>query len=243
MYREWASPLPHVVAWRSVTPPHDEPRRAGQTRAEQGRGEPKRGEPKRILPDGCLDLIWQDGTVFVAGPDTTARVTLPPPGSRFAALRFGVGTGPGVLGVPASELVDQRVPLDALWPAAAVRAIAEAADPVAALTAAAGRRWQDADRVMVALAGAARAGLPVGAVADRCGLSARQLQRRSNTAFGYGPKTLHRIFRLQRAVALARAGRPFATVSADAGYADQAHLAREVRAMAGVPLSALLLRR
>nr|MDT0658670.1 helix-turn-helix domain-containing protein [Micromonospora sp. DSM 115978] len=220
MYEEWPSTLPYVVAWRGGTPPG--------------------GGSKRVLPDGCLDLIWQDGAVFVAGPDTTARVVPSPPGSRSVALRFGAGTGPGVLGVPASELVDRCVPLDAVWPAAAVRSIAEADDPLAALTAAVGRRWRGADRVMVALAGAARAGLSVGTVAQRCGLSPRQLHRRSNTAFGYGPKTLHRILRLQRAVALARAGRPFAAVSADAGYADQAHLARDVRAMAGVPLSALL---
>ncbi|MFD1369346.1 helix-turn-helix domain-containing protein [Actinoplanes sichuanensis] len=221
MYEEWTSPLPYVVAWRSVTPP-------GEHRV------------KRILPDGCLDLIWHDGHVFVAGPDTTAQIGRPPPGSRYAALRFGAGTGAGVLGVPASELVDRQVPLDALWPAAEVRAIAQADDPVAALTAAAGRRWQGTDPAMVALAGAVLAGVPVGAVAERCGLSPRQLQRRSNTAFGYGPKTLHRILRMQRAVTMARAGRPFAAVSADAGYADQAHLAREVRAMAGVPLSELL---
>ncbi|GIJ28456.1 hypothetical protein Vqi01_36180 [Micromonospora qiuiae] len=82
--------------------------------------------------------------------------------------------------------------------------------------------------------------LPVGLVAVRCGLSSRQLQRRCNTAFGYGPKTLHRILRLQRALALARSGQSLATVAAEAGYADQAHLAREVRAMAAVPLSALL---
>jgi AraC-like DNA-binding protein len=32
---------------------------------------------------------------------------------------------------------------------------------------------------------------------------------------------------------------PFATVAAEAGYADQAHLAREVRALAGASLTAL----
>ena len=65
-------------------------------------------------------------------------------------------------------------------------------------------------------------------------------QRRSNAAFGYGPKTLARVFRMQRAVGLARSGSPFATVSAEVGYADQAHLAREVRALAGVPLGELV---
>lgn len=220
MYEERASMLPHVVAWWS---------KAGTSPGQ-----------KRILPDGCLDIIWHDGTVFVAGPDRTAQLTAVAPGTRSFALRFGSGTGPGVLGVPASELVDRQVPLDNLWSAVAVRQLAEADDPLAALEAAAARRWTEPDRAMVALAGAARSGLPVGVIADRCGLSARQLQRRSNLAFGYGPKTLHRVFRLQRAVALARDGRPFATVSADAGYADQAHLAREVRAMAGVPLGALV---
>jgi AraC-like DNA-binding protein len=219
MYDERASMLPYVVAWWS---------------------EERRQFSKRILPDGCLDIIWRDGTVFVAGPDTTAQMSAVRSGTRCFALRFGSGTGPGVLGVPASELVDRQVPLESLWPAAAVRPLAEAADPLAALEAAAARRWQEPDRAMVALAGAARRGLPVGAIADRLELSARQLQRRSNFAFGYGPKVLHRVYRLQRAVALARGGQPFAAVSAHAGYADQAHLAREVRAMAGVPLGALL---
>jgi AraC-like DNA-binding protein len=222
MYEEKASALPFVVAWWSVTPA---------------------GAPaKRILPDGCLDLIWHEGSVFVAGPDTTAQLGEAAPGSRFAGLRFGSGTGPGVLGLPASELVDRQVPLDALWPAARVRPLAEAADPLAALTSAAAARWQEPDRAMVALAAAAGAGRPVSAIAERCGLSPRQLQRRSHTAFGYGPKTLARILRLQRAVAMARCGSPFALVSAEAGYADQAHLAREVRAMAGVPLGELVAR-
>jgi len=219
MYSERASMLPHVVAWQDA---------ASATRE------------RRILPDGCLDIIWQDGRVFVAGPDTTAQVGRSMPGSRLFALRFGSGTGPGVLGLPADEVVDRQVPLEALWPAAEVRALAEADDPLDALTAAAARRWQEPDRVVVELAGAARGGRPVTGIAERCGLSPRQLQRKSNTAFGYAPKTLVRIFRMQRAVRLARAGSPFAAVSAEAGYADQAHLAREVRALAGVPLGELV---
>jgi AraC-like DNA-binding protein len=220
MYAEWSAQLPLVVAWRSVVPPGD------------------RGT--RILPDGCLDLIWHDGSVFIAGPDTTAQLGTAAPGSRFFGLRFAAGTGPGVLGVPADELTDRRVPLDEVLPAAEVRRLAEAGDPLAAMEAFARRRWQEPDRVMVAVAAGAGAGRPVGAIADRCGLSPRQLQRRCLGSFGYGPKTLARVLRLQAAVALARAGRPFAEVGATAGYADQAHLSREVKALAGVPLSELV---
>jgi AraC-like DNA-binding protein len=220
MYAEWAGRLPHTIAWHSYVPPD-----AGV---------------KRILPDGCLDVIWRDGFVFIAGPDTTAQLGAAPAGTRFFGLRFAVGTGPAVLGVPAGELTDRQVPLDAVCPGAETRRISEAADPIAALEAFAVRRWRQPDPAMLAVAAGAGAGSPVGAIADRCGLSPRHLQRRCRSAFGYGPKTLARILRLQRAVALARAGRPFADVSTTAGYADQAHLSREVRALAGVPLGRLV---
>jgi AraC-like DNA-binding protein len=220
MYTEWPSSLPHVVAWRSIAAPRS------------GTG--------RILPDGCLDLIWHEGSVFVAGPDTTAQLSAPAPGDRHHALRFGAGTGPGVLGVPASDLVDRQVPLEQIWPAAEVRRIAEADDPGAALEAAAREHWRAPDPVMVAVAEGARADRPVSEIAAGSGLGERQLRRRSVAAYGYGPKTLNRIFRMRRAVALARAGRAFAAVAADSGYADQAHLAREVRDLAGVPLGELV---
>ena len=224
MYRERASRLPHVVAWRST--------------------EHADGRIVRVLPDGCLDVIWRDGTLFVAGPDTTAQVGRSVRGSRMVALRFAAGTGPAVLGVAADELTDRHVPLADLWPGAEVRRLAERVgdshDPVTELEEAVRLRWRDPDRTVVAVETWARAGARVVAIADDCGLSARQLRRRCRTAFGYGPKTLARILRLQRAVALARRGDPFAAVSAMAGYADQAHLSREVRELTGVPLTALL---
>jgi AraC-like DNA-binding protein len=219
MYEEWPSRLPHATAWRSLAPPG--------------------GWFNRILPDGCLDIIWNDGTVFVAGPDTVAEAATSPEGARFYALRLADGLGPAVRGVPADELTDRQVPLEDLWPAAVVRRVAESADPLAALEAAVAQRWRAPEPEMVALAAAARAGRPVGAIADVLGLSARQLQRRCRASFGYGPKMLARVLRMQRAVELARRGRPFADVSATAGYADQAHLSREVKALAGVPLSVL----
>ncbi len=51
---------------------------------------------------------------------------------------------------------------------------------------------------------------------------------------------LARVLRLVRALELARGGMPYAAVAARAGYADQAHLAREVKALAGAPLGVIV---
>jgi AraC-like DNA-binding protein len=50
------------------------------------------------------------------------------------------------------------------------------------------------------------------------------------------------VLRLQRALAVARSGVPLADTADRAGYADQAHLARDVRELAGMPLRELLTR-
>ena len=86
----------------------------------------------------------------------------------------------------------------------------------------------------------ARAGHNSTTIADRVGLSTRQLQRRSTAAFGYGAKTLSRILRMQRALTLVRGGVRPADSAARAGYADQSHLSRDVKEMAGVPLGRLI---
>ncbi len=96
------------------------------------------------------------------------------------------------------------------------------------------------DRVPEAVLWGVRHRLTVRELARELTLSERQLHRRCLEAFGYGPKTLDRVLRLARALDRARAGLPFAQVASLAGYADQAHLAREVRALAGVPLGRLL---
>ncbi|MGW2013851.1 helix-turn-helix domain-containing protein [Streptomyces sp. NPDC001927] len=201
-------------------------------------------EPVAVLPDGCMDLLWHDGRLFVAGPDTFAYVPEAGPGP-YAGLRFAPGDAPALLGVPASVLRDRRVELGALWGEARARRLAErvsaAPDPAAALEALAVDRAadaQDPDPLIRAVARRLAAGRPVGETAEAVGLGARQLHRRSLDAFGYGPKTLARILRLQRALALVRAGVPYAEAALRAGCADQAHLARETRALAGTTLSA-----
>ncbi|MGW0870507.1 helix-turn-helix domain-containing protein [Streptomyces sp. NPDC002740] len=196
-----------------------------------------------VLPDGCMDLLWHDGRLLVAGPDTHAHVPAGLPGA-WAGIRLFPGTAPALLGVPAHELRDRRVELADLWPAPEVRRltdrIAAAAHPASALEELALERAAPPDRALRRLVAALAAGGAVAETADDLGLGARQLHRRSLSAFGYGPKTLARILRLQRALALARRGVPYADTANRAGYADQAHLSRDVREFTGLTLGALL---
>ncbi|MEV7021266.1 helix-turn-helix transcriptional regulator [Kitasatospora sp. NPDC093558] len=202
-----------------------------------------------VLPDGCMDLLWTDGRLLVAGPDTRAFRPGPGLAGPWAGVRFYPGTAPALLGVPAHELRDRRVDLADLRPAAEVRRLTAridaAPDPAVALEDLALRLAADAgpaDRLLRAVVESLAAGRSVTATADHVGLGERQLHRRSLTAFGYGPKTLARILRLQRALALARSGVPFADTAARTGFADQAHLARDVRELTGMPLTGLLRR-
>ncbi|WP_406863758.1 helix-turn-helix domain-containing protein [Streptomyces sp. HUAS MG47] len=220
MYAERASRLDGAVVWTV--------------------GRRPAGDARPVLPDGCMDLLWTEGRLLVAGPDT--RPHPPADGGAWAGVRFAPGDAPGLLGVPAHELRDLRVELADLWGAAEARRLGEriavAPDPAAALEELALTRAPAPDPVLRAVVAALRAGRPVAETADAVGLGARQLHRRSLTAFGYGPKTLARILRMRRALALVAAGVPFADAAGAAGCADQAHLAREVRELAGTTLSA-----
>ncbi len=201
-----------------------------------------------VLPDGCMDLLWKEGRLLVAGPDTRAYVPdAAESDGRYTGIRFHPGAAPALLGVPAHELRDQRVELADLWSPAEVRGlagrVAAARDPMAALEAVAVERAAAApppDPLIAEVVRCLAAGLPVAGTAARVGLNARTLHRRSLAAFGYGPKTLARVLRLQRALALARAGLSYASTAAEAGFADQAHLARDVRELTGMTLGALL---
>jgi AraC-like DNA-binding protein len=223
-YHEEMFGVPHAVFWR---------RTVGSA-----------AETARILPDGCIDLLWDGRQLAVAGPDLRARRHLARPGAAFAAVRFSGGLGPALIGVPADELVGRTVDLADLWASRPARLLLDqvAADPAGTLP-----RWVQAQRrqltddplgaQVLAMAGQ---GLPVRRMADVLNLSARQLHRRCLPLFGYGPRRLGRILRLHRALEQARSGLPWSTVAVESGYADQAHLSRDVRELTGTTPRILL---
>lgn len=224
VYTERGAAIPGAVVWRTLaTDP---------------------SAVKRVLPDGCMDLLWMDGALRIAGPDTAAYLPVQVPGARGLGLRLAPGFGPEVFGLPANELRDQRVDLDAVWPTRVVRSltdrVAAADDPGAVLEAIAAGSLADGDGPepwALSMAAAMRRGESVSDTARAVGFSERQLHRRSIAAFGYGPKTLARILRLQRALEHVHAGQSLALAAARAGYADQAHLSRDARRLAGATVS------
>jgi len=205
-----------------------------------------------VLPDGCSDLIWeQERGAFVAGPDTGPVPTSMAAGRVIVGVRFRPSAGGPALGVPLSELRDQRVDLADLRPADA-RRLSAALDPAAAVS-----RALDVTAALVAdgapdpaVTWAARLlrdpATRAEDVAAEVGLSLRQLRRRCHAVVGYGPKTLQRVLRFRRFVARIDAhpdALDLATIAAEAGYADQAHLTRECARLAGLTPAALVRQR
>ncbi|MDT5221077.1 MAG: hypothetical protein QOF15_3182 [Mycobacterium sp.] len=191
----------------------------------------------RVLPDGCMDLVEMDDSVLVAGPDTTAFVS-EQECAVAAGIRFRPGVLPRLLGIPAAELRDNRVALKLLRPNVGGGSLMQCTERL--LRAESGREtapWPLA--VLRHVTERLGSGAAVHSVADEIGWSTRNLQRQCAVVYGYGPATLRRILRFRKAVGLLNSGMSAADTATTSGYADQAHLSRQVRELAGVPASQL----
>jgi AraC-like DNA-binding protein len=162
-----------------------------------------------------MDLIRMDGRVIVAGPDTTASISQH--GSEpIVGLRFRPGMLPRLLGVPAAELRDSRVPLADLGvPTAQGGSLIELATSLAS----GAPSGETAPWSMALLGHVTRSfagGAAVARVADQIGWSSRTLQRQCTAVYGYGPATLRRILRFRRALQLMDLGASYAEAAAGA---------------------------
>jgi AraC-like DNA-binding protein len=201
------------------------------------------GYVQRVLPDACADVIVSAaGEATVVGPATSVHLPRLSGGERLRGLRFRTAAIGTVLGLPANELRDVQVPLRDLFPAREAARIADQVwrgelpsflDP--------GVRDRRVEHALVGLRRQTR----VADIADDLGMSARHLRRLILAETGLEPRMLSRVARFQRFLDLSdRAAEPsLAGLAARAGYADQPHLTREVRALSGLTPSALLAER
>lgn len=186
-------------------------------------------------------LATAPALVTHSGSSAGIHVALDPLGAR------------ALLGLPAGELAGQDLEAaDVLGPAAVelrerVAAAGTWAERFAAVDRALLRRCSGrevAPEVRYAWRRVLRSGGQVraGELAAETGWSGRHLAERFAVEVGLAPKAAARVTRFDRARRrLQRTGAgALADLAADCGYADQAHLAREFRALAGCPPTVLL---
>jgi AraC-like DNA-binding protein len=203
-----------------------------------------------VVPDGCVDLLWRDDRLTVVGPDITAANPTVKAGTTILGLRFQPGAASNWLGLPMTEIVGSEVDLRDLWGQDA-RYLTDKMQEASSTPQQAillqelllpmvphiNHPAEDAVAIFRFLRSdtGSEAG-HISVLRSKLDLTERTLRRRSGELFGYGPKTLDRILRFQRfqALALESANAGLAELALQAGYADQAHLSREIRSLCGM---------
>lgn len=202
--------------------------------------------PVRVLPDGCVDLIWDGQRLFAAGPDRVAAQAALAPGSTLTGIRLAPGAGHALLGIALDEIAGERVMLSDLWGAGASTALEAALHRPGAsarplLAALAARQARPNPRMARLFSRLAAGDAPsVARLAGELAVSERGLRRLCQLHFGYGAKTLDRILRLQRLLGGEWRFGHLTDAALSAGYADAAHLAHDASDLTGLTPSELL---
>jgi len=200
-----------------------------------------------ILPDGCSDIMaCDDFPPFVAGPDAVTRHVMPRNGGVITGIRLRPGAARAVFGIAAHRLLGVGARLADVCPGAErlhqrltmagtlrqrltvleewVRAALERAGPHDRAIVAACRRLSAESQPQIS------------EVAREFGWNVRMVHRQFLAACGYGPKHFQRIMRIQRVLRAAAAAPTvrLGDLAVSTGYADQAHMTRDFRVIAGV---------
>jgi AraC-like DNA-binding protein len=192
--------------------------------------------------------------VHALGMQQTVRRKLIRSGQRAVTARLRLGASKAVLGVPASAIAGRVLTLGELWNGAAVRrfldrliGVSDATEAVAIMEHAIADRLaiaavRDAPTPLALTAAERLVSANVSAVAADLGVSERHLRRVFRDTVGMSPKEFGRLARFHRALRAAREDSRlnWATIAAETGYYDQAHLIEEFRTIAGVTPRALL---
>ncbi|MFT3670048.1 MAG: helix-turn-helix domain-containing protein [Pseudoxanthomonas sp.] len=202
--------------------------------------------PALVLPDACVDLLWDGVALSIAGPDTQAQYAHVGPGQRLQGLRFAPTAAARWMGVPLHALADQRVDLRDIGrprlSALADRMAGREDDAMAWLAERILADTPPRDRAMQAVHAQLSRTQPdsVAQLARDLGITERTLLRRCDAAFGYGPKLLARILRLQRFLQRRHRHAHLLDAALDAGYYDAAQLAGDVRRLTGLTPTQLI---
>jgi AraC-like DNA-binding protein len=209
--------------------------------------------------DDPLELVMDPGgrggvqrlDALLSGFHTRPAVIRHDGNQHGVQLRITPAGARALFGFPAGAVAADAVPLDAAWGALA-RELVDRLDSASdwptrfavldqvLMRAAAGRaEAPSGERPETAAAWhqlvATDGRIDVATIASEVGWSRRHLTDRFTSEYGFGPKEMARVLRFERSkVMFLRPEHPtLATIAAECGYADQAHMARDWRALAG----------
>jgi len=205
----------------------------------------------RVLPDNCIDILWQDSDPLggVAGMmSTVIEVPFSRP-VRTIAVRFKPGAAAHFFHFPLHELIDLHPSLADLWDRESAERFADAlwnkpltdAQALAAVQTLLLRRLRTStvrpglvDAAVGAIE-AAHGALRIETLAETLGVSRQHLASQFRARVGLGAKLFARVCRFQHASAAIRLGgeRDWAALALDAGYYDQPHMIHEFRELSG----------
>jgi len=214
----------------------------------------------RVLPDNCVDILWQDGgrPGFAVGMMSTSIDVVTAGAVRTVAVRFKPGAAGRFLALPLHALTDTRADIDQLWGRGDAERLADGLwthdlsdrARIDLLERRLLERWRLGadDRsgsalVQAALARIAGSGgdVRVAGLADALGVTRQHLASQFRSHVGLTPKMYARICRFRRAtdalkstLASTSARAPdWAQLALDCGYFDQSHLIHDFQEFAG----------
>ena len=211
------------------------------------------GLSHRVLPDNCIDIIWQDSNPQggVAGMMSSV-IHVPFEGPvRTIAVRFKPGAAAYFFDLPLHELIDLHPSLADLWGAALAREFADAlwTTPLSDSDALATVERMLVERLQAAAPGpglvehavsaleASGGNLRIESLAESLGVSRQHLASQFRRRVGLSAKLFARVCRFQHASARLKNIAPdrvdMAALALDLGYYDQPHMIHEFRALSG----------
>ncbi|PBC41611.1 AraC family transcriptional regulator [Rhodococcus sp. ACPA4] len=204
----------------------------------------------RIIPDLCADFIVDStGKAWLVGPATVADLVTTAPG----VTRWGVRINPpalrSILGTDAEIVQDTKIDFGDVLSSRQARILADALRSTRVDATLLENLWPSIcpdDTAQIGYAAlTASPEIRVREVASDLGVSERHFRRTIAASTGLSPKTIQRVQRMQNVLMLARgtntsAHMSLADLAVHAGYADQAHLSRDVQALTGVTPTQLL---
>lgn len=213
------------------------------------------GVTHRILPDSCVDMIFDlqassdAAGAFAVGVMTAYETLRLNAETSLFGIRFYSDRAHSLFGYPVSELKGDRAPLSELWGSRArllleeIREASGVADIIAAVESLFSKVWSgrapSSDpllRSSMACLYAAKGAIDVRTLAERCGYSERTVRRVFQAELGVSPKQMIDVIRFQSILMDMHRGNrgSFADLAFKYGYFDQSHFNRTFKRLYGL---------